>query len=101
MVPSLLEEHPVLTLNARTYGGRVQFVGVVFQDDEEKIKDFLRQRGWAYPTLVDDQGKTAIAYGIGGVPETFFIHRQGKIVAKVDGAMSPEMLQANLQKVMQ
>jgi cytochrome c biogenesis protein CcmG/thiol:disulfide interchange protein DsbE len=94
------EEHPVLTETARIQQDRVQFVGVVFQDDESKIVDFLKQRGWAYPTLVDDHGKTAIAYGVGGVPETFFIDRRGTIVAKFDGPMSPEELMENMQKVM-
>jgi len=55
----------------------------------------------AYPTLVDDRGKTAIAYGVGGVPETFFLDKTGKIVAKYDGPMSSEILQSNLQKAMQ
>src|SRR6185436_7385798 len=48
------EEHPILTAAAREFGDRVQFVGVVFQDDEKKIQDFLRQRGSAYPTVIDD-----------------------------------------------
>ena len=95
------DEHPVLTENAQILGNRVQFVGVVFQDDEKKIVDFLQQRGWAYPTLVDDRGKTAIAYGIGGVPETFFLDKHGTIVEKFVGPMSTETLQANLRKVMQ
>jgi len=95
------DEHPVLTENAQVMGDRVQFVGVVFQDDEKKIVDFLQQRGWAYPTLVDDRGKTAIAYGIGGVPETFFLDKHGRIVEKFVGPMSTETLQANLRKVMQ
>ena len=80
--------------------GQVQFVGVVFQDEESKIENFLRQRGWAYPTLVDDRGKTAIAYGVGGVPETFFLDRTGKIVAKYAGPLTTEELQANLAKAM-
>jgi cytochrome c biogenesis protein CcmG, thiol:disulfide interchange protein DsbE len=95
------DEHPVLTENAQMMGDRVQFVGVVFQDDEKKIVDFLQQRGWAYPTLVDDRGKTAIAYGIGGVPETFFLDKHGRIVEKFVGPMTTESLQANLRKVMQ
>ena len=94
------DEHPVLTENAQAMGKQVQFVGVVFQDDEKKITDFLQQRGWAYPTLVDDRGKTAIAYGVGGVPETFFLDKHGTIVAKYDGPMSTEILQENLQKAM-
>jgi cytochrome c biogenesis protein CcmG/thiol:disulfide interchange protein DsbE len=78
----------------------VQFLGVVFDDTEEKITSFLRESGEAYPTLVDDKGKTAIAYGVGGVPETFFIDRRGKVVAKYEGPISPELLQEYVQKVL-
>ena len=94
------DEHPVLTQVAQMAGGRVQFVGVVYQDDERKIIGFLRQRGWSYPTLVDVAGKTAIAYGVGGVPETFFLDAKGKIVEKYVGPMSADVLEANIQKAM-
>ena len=94
------QEHPTLVENARLLGANVQFVGVVFNDSEEKIMTFLRQRGSAYPTLLDQQGKTAIAYGVGGVPETFFLNRQGTIVAKYTGPMTSDIIQANLEKAM-
>lgn len=93
-------EHPVLSSNAERLGPRVQFLGVVFQDEESKITSFLKERGWAYPSLVDDRGKTAIAYGVGGVPETFFLDASGRIVAKHAGPLSDEILAANLAKVL-
>lgn len=86
------EEHPVLVANARRLGSQVQFVGVVFQDAEEKILKFLNDRGSAYPTVVDDAGKTAIAYGVGGIPETFFLDASGRIVAKHSGPLSTDLL---------
>ena len=95
------EEHPTLVQNARMLGDQVQFVGVVFNDTEEKIQAFLNERGSAYPTLLDQQGKIAIAYGVGGVPETFFVNRQGTIVAKYSGPISTGELQANIQKALQ
>jgi cytochrome c biogenesis protein CcmG, thiol:disulfide interchange protein DsbE len=94
------DEHPVLTANAQMLGDKVQFLGVVFQDEESKIKSFLQQRGWAYPTLVDQAGKTAIAYGVGGVPETYFLDGAGNIVAKFSGPMSADDIALNLQKAM-
>jgi cytochrome c biogenesis protein CcmG/thiol:disulfide interchange protein DsbE len=94
------EEHPVLVANARMLQPDVQFLGVVFQDEESKILSFLQQRGSAYPTVVDDKGKTAIAYGIGGVPETFFVDANGVIVAKYNGPMDADAIRANLEKVM-
>lgn len=94
------EEHPVLVANARMLQPDVQFLGVVFQDSEEKILNFLQQRGSGYPTVVDDKGKTAIAYGVGGVPETYFLDENGVIVTKHNGPMSADVLQENLRKVM-
>ena len=94
------EEHPVLVATARQMGTNVQFLGVVFQDTEDKIQQFLRERGSAYPTVVDDAGKTAIAYGVGGVPETFFLDANGTIVAKFSGPIGPDEIRANLMKAM-
>jgi cytochrome c biogenesis protein CcmG, thiol:disulfide interchange protein DsbE len=94
------EEHPVLVANARMLQPQVQFLGVVFQDTDEKILSFLRQRGSSYPTVVDDKGKTAIAYGVGGIPETYFIDTAGVIRAKYNGPMSPDILQQNLKSIL-
>ena len=94
------EEHPILVANARMLQPNVQFLGVVFQDEESKILGFLAQRGSSYPTVVDDKGKTAIAYGIGGVPETYFLDASGTIVAKHNGPMSGDILHGYLQQVM-
>jgi cytochrome c biogenesis protein CcmG/thiol:disulfide interchange protein DsbE len=93
------EEHPTLVANARNLPD-VQFIGVVFNDTEDKINRFLDERGKAYPTLLDANGKTAIAYGVGGVPETFFINPAGNIVAKFEGPLTTEALQSELRKAM-
>jgi cytochrome c biogenesis protein CcmG, thiol:disulfide interchange protein DsbE len=92
------EEHPVLVAGAN---GRpdVQFLGVVFQDTEEKILGFLEQRGASYPTVVDERGKTGIAFGVAGVPETFFLDANGVIVAKYSGPLNAEDLEQELRKV--
>jgi cytochrome c biogenesis protein CcmG, thiol:disulfide interchange protein DsbE len=94
------EEHPTLVANARNLQPEVQFIGVVFNDTDDKIMRFLAERGSAYPTLLDTNGKTAIAYGVGGVPETFFLNSKGTIVAKFEGPLTTEALQAELAKAM-
>ena len=95
------DEHPVLVANARMMQSEVQFLGVVFQDEEDKILGFLNQRGSSYPTVVDDAGKTAIAYGVGGIPETFFVDASGVIRAKYSGPMTTDILRDHLRNVMQ
>jgi cytochrome c biogenesis protein CcmG/thiol:disulfide interchange protein DsbE len=94
------EEHPTLVAGAAA-SPNVRFIGVVFQDSEEKIQQFLRERGHAYPTVVDDAGKTAIAYGVGGVPETFFLDSAGNIVDKYSGPLTPDLLSSYISKVTQ
>lgn len=93
------EEHPTLVATARATPN-VQFIGVVFQDSEAKIQRFLDERGRAYPTVIDDAGKTAIAYGVGGVPETFFLDATGTIVAKYSGPLTSDVFEADLARAM-
>jgi cytochrome c biogenesis protein CcmG, thiol:disulfide interchange protein DsbE len=88
-----LEEHAALTAAARTFG-EVQFLGIVYEDDEASTQAFLAQRGSSYPALLDPEGRTAIAYGVSGVPETFFINGAGRIVEKYAGALNRETIAA-------
>jgi cytochrome c biogenesis protein CcmG/thiol:disulfide interchange protein DsbE len=89
-------EHPVLQAGARQYQGQVEFVGVIYQDDPEKIRGFVERRGAWGPSLVDEAGTVAIAYGVYGAPETFFIDGDGMIVRKVTGALHPNELASQL-----
>jgi cytochrome c biogenesis protein CcmG/thiol:disulfide interchange protein DsbE len=77
-----MQEHEVLQQAARAHGAQVQFLGVVYDDEESRVRQFLARYGTAYPSLLDDNGRTAIAYGVYGVPETYFIDAQGQIVQK-------------------
>ncbi len=65
-------EHPVLLQNASLYPD-VQFFGVLYGDNPAKARAYLKGAGSAYPTLMDPTGAIAAAYGVTGVPETFFI----------------------------
>ncbi len=76
------EEHEALQRAARSLGPDVRFLGVVYEDEEERVRLFLKQQGQAYPSLMDDGGRAAIAYGVYGVPETFFITPGGVISSK-------------------
>ncbi len=87
-----IQEHRVLYEGSQAFADQVQFIGIVYEDEEPRILDFLKRHGAGYPALVDEGGKTAIAYGVGGVPETFFISADGTIVEKYNGPLSPRAL---------
>ena len=93
------QEHALLQQAATHYQGQVQFLGVVYQDTEEKIKAWLGPTGSAYPTLLDVGSKGAIAFGVYGVPETFFINRTGVIVEKYAGPVSAQYLVGQIERL--
>lgn len=93
-------EHGVLRDAAARFGDRVQFLGIVYEDEPVKIREFLQLHGSGYPTLVDEAGKTAIAYGVYGVPETFFLDATGKVVDKHAGPLTPGTLVQYLRPLM-
>jgi cytochrome c biogenesis protein CcmG/thiol:disulfide interchange protein DsbE len=71
----------------------VKFLGVIYSDEPDKCRRYLRQVGTAYEHLVDTSGRTAIDYGVAGVPETFFINAAGTIVHKQVGPVNARILQ--------
>jgi cytochrome c biogenesis protein CcmG/thiol:disulfide interchange protein DsbE len=91
------KEHAVLVQGARRWGKDAQFLGIVYQDEEDLAQRFLERHGRGYPSLMDDEGKAAIAYGVYGVPETFFISPDGVIVEKYVGPLDMEALTGNLR----
>jgi cytochrome c biogenesis protein CcmG, thiol:disulfide interchange protein DsbE len=95
------QEHGVLQQASRIFGERVRFIGVVYDDEAARINDFLAQHGSGYPALVDRGGKAAIAYGVSGVPETFFIDSRGQIVSKYEGPLDPNSLVARLEPILE
>ncbi|KFA88456.1 TlpA family protein disulfide reductase [Archangium violaceum] len=85
-------EHPVLEWGAREFGGQAQFLGVVFEDTEDNAKQFLSRMGASFPQLIDQNSGVAVAYGVAGVPETYFIDAQGIIRGKHVGPIDPESM---------
>lgn len=89
-------EHSVLKEARRTYEKEgIKFLGVVYQDQKENVVAFLKELGEPFLVLLDPKNQMAIDYGVGGVPETFFIDTQGIIQNKFSGALTREYL--NLQ----
>ncbi len=92
------QEHPWLVRIAPGYQQRgVTFLGVVYNDEVANMKVFLRRHGEAYPTLLDPGQRTAMDYGVAGVPETFLIDGEGRIVRKFVGPVVPDEFIATLE----
>ncbi|GAC1343105.1 MAG: TlpA disulfide reductase family protein [Myxococcales bacterium] len=91
------QEHAALAEAARAFRD-VHFLGVVYEDEEANAVSFIREQPTGYPSLADPEGKTAIAYGVFGVPETFFIDGSGRIVEKFVGPLDRSTIAALVAK---
>lgn len=71
----------------------VAVVGIAIQDTPNAALEFARTYGKTYILGLDaEDGKAAIDYGVTGVPETFFIDRNGILIHKEAGPVSAELL---------
>ena len=74
----------------------VEFVGVNIWDTPDAAAIFLVEFGVAYPTGPDEDGATALNYGVRGIPEKFFIDAEGVIRRKYVGPMPENVLRSTL-----
>lgn len=85
------QEHPALMRLAKD--PRVKLVAVNYKDAPEKALDFLEENGNPFAAIgVDDAGRSAMDWGVYGVPETFVIDRTGRITHKHVGPLDDDSL---------
>ncbi len=99
--PPCYQEHPVFLSASERHADDVVFLGVIYQDTPQKIRRWESQLGSWGPALVDEEGKVAIAYGVYGPPETFFIDREGMIAEKVIGAVPEPFMRTVLDTLLE
>ena len=94
------DEAPVLQDAARRYGDRVAFIGVNVQDVDADAQAFIRKYGVSYPNGSGDAGPISIKYGMRGVPETYFIAPDGRLIRKWNTLTAADLAQflAELQR---
>ncbi|MEH6951707.1 DsbE family thiol:disulfide interchange protein [Nitrobacter sp. NHB1] len=89
-------EAPLLTALAKDR--RLQFIGINYKDAPDNARRFLGRYGNPYDIVgVDDNGRASIEWGVYGVPETFLVGRDGTIVYKLVGAITPDNIDAVLK----
>jgi cytochrome c biogenesis protein CcmG/thiol:disulfide interchange protein DsbE len=76
------DEAPVLEDAARRNADRFTFVGVDVQDLDADGQAFLSKYAVSYANGSGNAGPISIQYGMRGVPETYFIAPDGKLVRK-------------------
>jgi cytochrome c biogenesis protein CcmG/thiol:disulfide interchange protein DsbE len=83
------EEHPVLLALAEDK--RYALVALNYKDKPENARRFLGELGNPFSAVgADEAGRTAIDWGVYGVPETFVVGKDGRIAYKHVGPLTPD-----------
>jgi cytochrome c biogenesis protein CcmG/thiol:disulfide interchange protein DsbE len=75
-------------------------LGVTYLDNSSDSQQFVHQHGITYPVLRDVSGNFVKAFGTTGVPETFVINRQGRIVALRRYQLAGNWLQHTMTRIL-
>jgi cytochrome c biogenesis protein CcmG, thiol:disulfide interchange protein DsbE len=90
------DEAPLLTELAKNT--RLQLVGINYKDAPDNARRFLGRYGNPFGAVgVDANGRAAIEWGVYGVPETFVVGREGTIVYKLVGPITPDNIDSVLK----
>jgi cytochrome c biogenesis protein CcmG, thiol:disulfide interchange protein DsbE len=95
-------EHAALISTADAFADQgVTLVQIAYQESPPASLEYLDTAGRSDAAfyLADPRSRTAIAYGVFGIPETFFIDEQGMVVGKIIGESDALTLGATIDAI--
>lgn len=98
--PCRAEIPDLILVNSQYRAKNVVVVGVSVDGDVAPVAKFMKEKGINYPVLMDD-GSLSGEFGIRGIPTTFFVDKQGRIVNKKIGADNAAFFSAQLDALVQ
>jgi cytochrome c biogenesis protein CcmG/thiol:disulfide interchange protein DsbE len=76
------------------------FVGLLYNDAASNGRRWITQMGGqSYPSVLDRGSRAAIDYGVYGVPETFFIGKDGRVAHKHLGPVTDAVLDGTIERL--
>ena len=95
------DEAPHLQAAWQRYQDDVLIIGVQTQDRGKRVEGeaFLDRFGITFPNVIDDDSRVSIDYGLFGVPETFFVRRDGTLLYKHTGPITLDKLEEKIAEL--
>jgi cytochrome c biogenesis protein CcmG/thiol:disulfide interchange protein DsbE len=91
-------EAPELRRFSRELRGRATLVGVDWNDALAGARKFIRRNRWSFPNLRDGDGVVGNRWGLSGLPNTFVLDAEGRIVSVLRGPQTVADLEAALRE---
>lgn len=96
------QEAPVLEAAWKRYGDRVTILGVQTQErDARAALEFIDEFGLTFPNVIDADSRVSIDWGLFGVPETYFVNGDGRLVYKHTGILNEVVMQERIEELLQ
>ena len=83
--PCKMEVKDIDNMNKKLKGKKFVVLAVDVQEDAKKIKSFMKDNKISFPVYLDKDGKISYQYGVRGIPTTYIIGPDWKIVGRAVG----------------
>lgn len=95
-----IREHPELVdfQEAHREAGDASVVSVVFDSRTAQVREFFAENGGEWPVVLDPDGRTALEYGVSGVPESYLVAPDGTVLWKIEGGVTAGELEQLLAR---
>lgn len=99
--PPCREEMPVFSnWQKELQGAGLQVIGVAMDDDRSEVARFLAQYPVSYPIVMGDAKFAGQFGGVLGLPLTYLIDPQGRVVARYQGEADLAKMQAKIRELL-
>ena len=85
--PCRAEMPSMETLYQRYKDQGLEMLAVNLRENNAVVRQFIRNGGYTFPVLMDNDGRTGNTYGIEAIPTSFIIDRDGKIIGRLVGSI--------------
>ncbi|MCX6024556.1 MAG: TlpA disulfide reductase family protein [Chloroflexi bacterium] len=98
--PPCRVEAPMLERSYQNYKDRVAFVGINIWDSDDAAQQFLRDFHVTYANGPNPKGNIPVEYGVTGIPETYFISKDGTLLRRWIGPITEEQFAATVKDIL-
>lgn len=77
----------------------VEIIALDADETDIAVKNFVKQYDLKFPVAIDKGTKIIGTYGVGPLPTSFLIDKDGKVVEQIIGEQTKEQLEGYLKKI--